>query len=408
MRLTEQHVISRSHPLWSDCDRLCALSKNLYNASLYDVRQHYFNTKKYKSWQTQRPEFVKSNNPDYRALPAKISGEVIRQVGRNFTSFFATRAVAKTGRTVRIPHYLPKEGRNILSVPKDAISRKPLRKGEMFEHVISPKSLGLHILSRVEHVDAVRIIPRQNRYVIEVISTEEDVDEKTDNGKYAAIDLGVTNVMTVVSNTFSPLIFGGKVKSINQFYNKRLARTKQQLPKEVKTSRKIKAFTNKRNDIIKSELHKMSTFVVNQLVSSDVHTLVIGHNKEWKQDTRMGKRNNQSFVSIPHSTLIHMLTYKCQRQGIRVIETEESYTSKTSFLDREVVGKHDAYMGKRTKRGLFCSQNGDKINADVNGAYNIMRKVVPDQAVYREGIEGIAVCPRRVKSRNSTPCRSLS
>ena len=118
--------------------------------------------------------------------------------------------------------------------------------------------------------------------------------------------------------------------------------------------------------------------LVNHLVSNNVSKVVVGHNKEWKQDTNMDKRNNQNFVQIPFNQFIQMLTYKARLKGIKVVTREESYTSKCSFLDNETIEKHDTYMGKRVKRGLFKSNNGRLINADLNGALNILRKEIPN------------------------------
>lgn len=141
------------------------------------------------------------------------------------------------------------------------------------------------------------------------------------------------------------------------------------------------------------ELHNATRYIVNQLVSNRIDTLIIGYNKGWKQDINIGKRNNQTFVSIPFHKLINQLYYKCELVGIRVILNEESYTSKCSFFDRESVRKHEFYVGKRIKRGLFKTAVGRLVNADVNGSGNILRKVVPDAIVYSQGIEGFAVSP---------------
>ena len=119
--------------------------------------------------------------------------------------------------------------------------------------------------------------------------------------------------------------------------------------------------------------------------------LVIGKNKGWKQSINIGRRNNQAFVQVPHARFIDMLTYKARLVGIKVVVTEESYTSKTSFIDLEPVKKQMVYLGKRIKRGLFKSADGTLINADINGSSNIIRKVVPN--AFADGIEDVVVRP---------------
>lgn len=200
---------------------------------------------------------------------------------------------------------------------------------------------------------------------------------KQDNKRYASIDLGLNNLATVGSNVMKPFIINGKpLKSINQFYNKKLAKLKSNLKDEKKTSNRIKRLHFKRNNKIKDYLHKASRCIINQLVSNSINTLIIGHNKKWKQEINIGSVNNQKFVSIPHSRFIDMLKYKASLEGINVLIQEESYTSKCSFLDNEPIQKHECYKGTRIKRGLFKSKKHGLINADVNGALNILRKVV--------------------------------
>lgn len=398
MRLTEQHIIKRSHSLWKQFDELCFLSKNLYNASLYDVRQNYFRTGKHKTWMTQRPEFVKSNNPDYRALPAKVAGTVLQSVGRNFNSFFGALKSKRAGtnnRTVRIPKYLDKNGRQVLEFPKDTISRNKVQLSHgLWKHTVCKTSkIGFTFISQQENVDIVRVVPKSDHYLLEVIYTVADTDLVPDNGRYASVDLGVNNLAAVYYNCDSPQIYNGRaIKSINQYFNKKKAKLQSKLGGEQHTSNKLRALSRKRTNKLNWELHNISSMIVNHLVSTNISMFVIGSNKNWKQDINIGKRNNQNFVSIPFSKFIQQLQYKCRRAGIKVVLTEESYTSKCSFIDRESVTKHKKYAGRRVKRGLFVSANGNVINADINGAANIMRKVVPDEQVY-EGIEAVAIQP---------------
>lgn len=255
-------------------------------------------------------------------------------------------------------------------------------------------------LKNFDIINEVRIIPRNNHYIIEVVYEKQELELKIDNNRYLSIDLGLNNLATCCSNIngFKPFIINGKpLKSINQFYNKELSFYKSKLEKEnkIKKSKRISRLTNKRNNKVNDYLHKSSRILVNQLVSNNINTLVIGNNKEWKQDINIGKRNNQNFVQIPHGRFIDMLEYKCKLLGINVILQEESYTSKCSFLDSEKICKHEEYLGRRIKRGLFRSGNGVLINADVNGSYNIMRKAIPN--AFANGIEGLAVNPIKLE-----------
>lgn len=223
----------------------------------------------------------------------------------------------------------------------------------------------------------VRVLPRNNHHIVEVVYKVEDKEVKIDNNRYASVDLGINNLMTVSSNVTKPFIINGKpLKSINQYWNKEKARLQSLLKGNRKTSKRIQSITNKRNNKVLDYLHKSTRELVNYLVSNNISTLVVGYNEEWKENINLGKRSNQNFVSIPFYTLIKQLEYKCKLDGINFILTEESYTSKCSFLDNEEVCKHEKYLGERIKRGLFKSKEGKLINADLNGSLNILKKVV--------------------------------
>lgn len=200
-------------------------------------------------------------------------------------------------------------------------------------------------------------------------------DLMPDNGNYLGIDIGLDNLASCVSNNGSCFIINGRpLKSINQYYNKRLAFLKSKLKDNKQISKQIRSLTNKRNNKIKDYLHKASRILINHVVSNGINTIIIGHNKYWKQEINIGKRNNQNFVSIPFNMFISMISYKATLEGVNVKIVEESYTSKCSFLDNERICKHESYKGRRTKRGLFKTSFGKIINADINGAFNIIRK----------------------------------
>ena len=373
MYLTERHIIKNNKEL----DILCFNSKNLYNKALYLVRQHYFETKSYLNYYDVNRLMVGSKDVDYYSLPTKASKQTLMLLDRNFKSFFSLIKKKQSGnydKPIRIPKYLDKEGRTIAIFPKEAVSKKYLKKG-----LIKLSSLSVEIPTKVteSNIVEVRVLPRNNHHIIEVTYKVDEVKPKSDNGRYASIDLGLNNLATVSSNVVKPFIINGRpLKSINQYWNKEKSRLQSLLKGNKKTSKRIESITNKRNNKVKDYLHKSSRLLVNFLVSNDISTLVVGYNEEWKQNINIGKRNNQSFVNIPFYTFIQQLEYKCKLEGINIILTEESYTSKCSFLDNESVEKHESYLGKRIKRGLFRSAKNRIINADLNGSLNILRKVV--------------------------------
>lgn len=374
MYLVERHVIKNNKEL----DELCFKSKNLYNKALYLVRQHYFETKSHLNYFVVNRIMVDSKDVDYYSLPTKVSNQTLRLLDRNFKSFFSLlrkKQIGNYDKSIRIPRYLDKEGRTVATFPKDAVSKAYIRKG-----LIKLSSLSIIIPTKKATVDnlvEVRVLPRNNHHVIEVVYKEEEKPSLENKERYASIDLGLNNLATVSSNVAKPFIINGKpLKSINQYWNKEKARLQSLLKGNRKTSKRIQSITNKRNNKVKDYLHKSSRKIVNFLVSNKISTLVIGYNEEWKQNINIGKRNNQNFVNIPFYTFINQLEYKCKKEGINVILTEESYTSKCSFLDKEPIEKHENYLGKRIKRGLFKSAKGKLINADLNGSLNILKKVI--------------------------------
>lgn len=422
MRLVERQHIRRNHRDYEYCRKITHLSKNLYNAALYSSRQHFFDTKEYKGDYAIINDFTKENNGDYRALPTKVAKQTVRQVHKDFSSFFSLlkmKLQGKYDKSVKIPSYKDKSGYAVVTFPKESIGKKPLYNPEkgMYIHTVCgrDKNFRFSFHSSHKNIDSARIIPKQSGdfFILEVIHSVEEPPLVEDNGRYASIDLGVNNIMSVFFNCTSEsmLINGRPVKSINQFYNKKKAKMYGELSlcqnisvengrgyqNKAKhyDSKRLRKLNSDRNNKINDSLHKITRFLVNHIVSLDVSKVIIGNNIGWKQDIKIGKRNNQTFVGIPHSTIISMLEYKLRLVGIELITTEESYTSKCSALDREKIGKHGKYTGRRIKRGLFRTGDGTLVNADINGAINIMRKVFPDESIYFDGIEDAAVHPRR-------------
>src|SRR5260221_7010558 len=341
MQLVEQHVIDRKDPRYSVIDEAAFKSKNLYNAALYEVRQAFIHEGKYLNYNEMDRRMQSSDS--YKALPAKVSQQVLVLLDKNWTAFFEARAAYEedtskfTGRP-RLPKYKHKtEGRNILVYTVQALSQPGMRDG-----LIRPS--GLPITVETEHtvIDQAHIVPRNGYYVVEVIYTKEPVQANVDPSFCVAIDLGVTNLAAIASNRegFVPRLVNGRpIKAWNQWYNKRMKELKKQLPKadRERVTRQMERITNTRNRRIHHYLHTASKRIVDFLVANGIGTVIIGKNPLWKQETGMGKRNNQNFVSIPHARFIDMLTYKAALVGIQVEVREESYTSQASFLDLDPI-----------------------------------------------------------------------
>jgi putative transposase len=393
MQLVERTVINKSDNCYSAIDAAAFASKNLYNAANYEVRQSFIHQNQYLAYPVMH-ERMKVHEV-YRAFPAKVSQQVLRVLDKNWKSYFAAcKEYAKDpSRFVghpKLPGYKDKQkGRNLLVYTVQAISKTALRRG-----YIAFSGLPVEVPTQHITVDCVRIIPRHGHYIVEVVYEQASQPANVDPSLYAGIDIGLNNLATLTANKvgFVPRLVNGRpVKSINQYYNKRRARLQSKLKGNRKTSNAMERLTNKRTRKIDAYLHTASRRIIDLLIAEGIGTLVIGKNEQWKQEANMGKRNNQNFVSVPHARFIDMLTYKAQLVGIAVILTEESYTSKCSFLDGEEIGKHEHYEGRRLKRGLFRSQFGRLINADVNGSYNIIKKVAPD--AFAQGSRGCVVHP---------------
>jgi putative transposase len=370
MNLVERHIIKKSDTRYKELDNICFLSKNLYNATLYAFRQHYFNTEEFLGYLSLNKEFVLSDNPDYRALPSKVSQATMKIVENNYKSFFALKK--KGEKDAEIPKYLKKNGRFPVYFTYQAVSYKSR------ERYLKLSGTSVYIKTDRKAIQ-VRVIPKGDHIVVEIVYKANECKAKEDNGIYAGIDIGLNNLATIGFNNGKGLIINGRpLKSINQYYNKKKSELSSELERRSKSknSKRLNRLTTKRNNKVKDYLHKASTMLVNQLISNNVCKVVIGKNDGWKKEINIGKRNNQNFVNIPHAVFIEMVCYKCKLNGIEVVLREESYTSKCSFIDNEPIKKHDSYAGRRIKRGLFRSENGTFINADLNGALNILRKEV--------------------------------
>lgn len=404
--LVEKQIIKPSNPLYKDLDKLCFLSKNLYNSTLYTIRQHYFETKKYQSYFTTATNFAKENQADYRALPAKVSNYTLQLVDQNMKSFFALLKKKRTNQynnPVGLPKYLDKtKGRQVVHYHKQSLSLKK-------EGFVKLSKSSIEIQTKVpkNEIQYLKLVPCGNHIKVLIGYYKTKKKAKVTQTRIASIDIGQNNLMTVTSNVFHPIIYNGKpVKSVNQFYNKILAKEQSKLKKvnNVNWSKKLGQLTLWRENQIVNYFHKVTNHFVNYCVANNIDTVIIGRNQQWKDNINLGTRVNQNFVTIPFRRLYDLLKYKLELNGINYMETEESYTSKCSFIDREEITHHDSYVGRRVRRGLFKSKYGKKYNADINGSLNILRKYMTKTGTYTDDLHEELVKhmanPKKIKVKN--------
>ena len=383
MKVQRTQVILLKGKNLKEAQHWCHLAKNLYNAANYEMRQSFIAGNR-KGNYIISTEFAKNNQPDYRALPAQCSQQTINLLEKNWKSFFALckeykKNPSKFKGRPHLPKYKDKKGCSILVFPSQALGTKLTESG----YIKFPKGISLKIKSTIslEKIQQVRIVPEATCFKCEVVYEKEVMkNENLKDENKMSIDLGVNNLATMYNNVDgkSFIVNGKPLKSINQFYNKKLAELKSFVGD--KSSKRIRNFTKRRNNKVKDYMHKVSKLIVNHCIENNIGHLIVGHNKEWKQEVNIGSRNNQHFVGIPFSMLQNQLRYKCEEVGIIYEETEESYTSKCDHFANEEMKHHEKYLGKRIHRGLFKSSVGKIINADVNGAIGIMRKVTDDVA----------------------------
>lgn len=399
IQLIEKHCINKNNKYYDLLDYYCYMSKNLYNFANYHIRQNFTKEGIYLNY-NKIDKVMKSeeNNKDYKnMISAQSAQQCLKLLDKNWKSFFsAIKDYSKhkekyLGRP-KLPKYLPKNGRNILIFTNQNCK---LKNG----YIHFPKKMnGFTIKTNLQSFQQVRVLPKSSKIVIEIIYNKEVEELKEDNGRYISIDLGLDNLATLTNNCNElPIILSGrKIKSINQYYNKQMSHYRKIAKRMNKLdyTKRMDRLTNKRNNLIDDLIHKASRKAVDYALSCGANTIIIGNNKNWKQNSKMSTKVNQNFISIPHSKLIQQIEYKAKMVGINVIIIEESYTSGTSFLDNELPIKENYNKNRRVHRGLFVSNKGIKINSDVNGSLQIMKKVFPN--AFSHGIEDYGFNPIRV------------
>lgn len=388
----EKHRINKDHKMYSIIDDYCFKSKNLYNFSNYVIRQEFIKNNKYISY-NEMAKTMKHEEP-FKDIGSNSGQHTLKMLHLNWKSFFV--AIKDWGKNKekylgrpKLPKYLDKNGRyvwvltNMQSKVIDgylAFSFKPLKK---FNGLFKTKVEGKHMQTR--------FIPEGLSYTMEIVYEISIPDNITSN-RVVGIDLGVNRFATIQNNFGEkPIaINGGKIKSVNNYSNKLIAKYSS-LAKKVNNlnwTLYLQKITDKRHNKIDYLIHNATKYIVSYCTAFNVGTVVIGYNEKWKQNINIGT-TNQIFTHIPFQSFVSKLEYKLENKGIKLIKTEESYTSKASFIDGDQLSKGN-FSGKRVCRGLYESKEGKLINADVNGASNIIRKVFPEAF---EGIKGVDLHP---------------
>jgi len=375
-------------------DQQCFYSKNLYNEANYAIRQEFINNSNYINYYDMNKEFKTHEN--YKLTFSQPANCTLRLLDKNWKSFF--KAIKdwklhpeKYLGMPKLPKYLKKDGRFPWMIPNNQCFYD-YEKGTVYmrNRLLNDYEWKCRCLGRLIQV---RFIPRGSCYVMEIVYETEIPNTKENNNRIASIDLGVNNLVTMTNNIgLNPIIINGKgIKSINQYYNKRLAKEKSLLKTRhgKDWSKKLDVLTQKRHQRIKNYMHNASVYIIRWCLKNNINTLVVGKNKKWKQKSEMSKSSNQKFIQIPYEMLLEQLKYKCENVGINYIEVDESYTSGTSFLDYEQSDKSNYDKSRRVFRGLFKSNSGLLINSDVNGSLQIMKKAFPNAFEKRYGIEGV-------------------
>ena len=398
----KQQVKHLSKKEFKNLKYLCHIAKNLKNQAIYNVRQHYFKNKKYLSY-NENYKMLK-NSENYKKLNSNMAQQILKEVDESFKSFFALLKLAKNGQyngKIKLPNYLDKDGFTTLVIGfvrlKDDMLIVPY--SNSFRKAHEEITIKLPSVLKDKKIKEIRIIPKQHsRYFeIQYIYEVEEVQRELNKENVLGIDLGIDNLCTCVTNTGASFIIDGrKLKSINQYYNKINAKLQSIKDKQKieRTTLRQKRITRKRNNRINDYLSKAARTIVNYCLNNDIGKLVLGYNEDFQRNSNIGSINNQNFVNIPYGKLRDKLIYLCKLYGIEFKLQEESYTSKASFFDGDEIPIYDKenlqeyiFSGKRIKRGLYQTSTGKLINADCNGALNILRKskVVDLRVLYNRG-----------------------
>ena len=400
----KQQVKHLSKEEYKSIKELCHIAKNLTNQAIYNVRQYYFNEGEYLNYEKNYALLKSSEN--YKLLNSNMAQQILKEVDGSFKSFFGLIELAKKGnysfKDCQLPRYFPKDGYTTLIIGFVRVNGNKLllpfsnnyRKTHQAIEITIPPIL---VDKKIKEI---RIKPKANArfFEIQYIYEVECMQRNLNKNNALALDLGINNLVTAVSSEgHSFIIDGKKLKSINQWYNKRNARLQSIKDKQTygkqRTNRQ-KAITRDCNNKVNDYMNKAARKVIDYCITNNIGTLVVGYNETFQRNSNIGTQNNQNFVNIPFGQLRSKLEYLCELNSITFVKQEESYTSKASFWDKDEMpiynvdnSKEYLFSGKRIKRGLYQSKEGITLNADINGALNILRKskVVSLEALYNRG-----------------------
>ena len=400
----KQQVKHLSKDDYKTMKELCRIAKNLTNQAIYNIRQHYFAEGEYLNYQKNYALLKTSDN--YKLLNSNMAQQILKEVDCSFKSFFGLLKLAKKGKysfkDCKLPNYLSKDGYTTLIIGFVRLNGNKLilpfsntykKTHQSVEIAIPPVLLD-------KKIKEIRIIPKANArfFEIQYIYETECIQRNLNTKNALAIDLGINNLVTAVSSKGNTFIIDGKrLKSINQWYNKEIARLQSIKDRQhygERPTNKQRSITLNRNNKVNDYMSKIARKVIDYCILNDIGTLVVGYNETFQQSSNIGKTNNQTFVNIPYGKLRKKIEYLCRLNNIVYMKQEESYTSKASFWDKDIIPVYNAdnpkqyvFSGKRIHRGLYQCANGNTLNADVNGALNILNKssVVDLTVLYSRG-----------------------
>ena len=400
----KQQVKHLSKEDYKSIKELCHIAKNLTNQAIYNVRQYYFNEGEYLNYEKNYALLKSSEN--YKLLNSNMAQQILKEVDGSFKSFFGLLKLAKKGKYAfkdcKLPHYLPKDGFATLVIGFVRLNGNKLIFPFSNTYKKSHKSVAITIppILLDKKVKEIRIIPKANArfFEIQYVYEAENIQRNLNQNNALALDLGINNLVTAVSSEGKSFIVDGKrLKSINQWYNKHNAQLQSIKDKQhlgYRPTNRQKANTRDRNNKVNDYMNKAARKIIDYCVSNNIGTLVVGYNETFQRNADIGKTNNQNFVNIPYGQLRSKLEYLCELNGIAFVKQEESYTSKSSFWDKDDLPVYNndnpktyTFSGTRIHRGMYQCKNGMCLNADVNGALNILRKsnVVSLNGLYTRG-----------------------
>ena len=416
MFLTQSNVIRHlSKDEYAMLAEMCRYANNMYNVALYNIRQYYFHEKKFLTYESNYHEC--KTNENYKLLQAGVAQQILKVADRSFKSFFNLVKKAKAGeyrfQDIKIPHYREKGGMFLLVLSTNAINIKDgflqVPMSRAFSRLHCGKAIKIPFPERLsgKKIKEVHILPvfKGQYFKIQYVYEHEQKNIGLDESNTLAIDIGLENLATCVTTIGTSFIMDGrKLKSINQYWNKRKAHLQSIADKQgMKSTKLIQRITTKRNNRAKDYIRKTARYIVNYCIEHNIGTIVCGYNGDFKRFINLGKVTNQQFTQISFGSLREQLANLCEQYGMRYIEQEESYTSKSSFLDMDKLPVYNpeqpytgSFSGKRIRRGLYRFADGRTANADLNGAANILRKS-KQNFDFEELCKGLLASPLRIR-----------